>query len=224
LPGASEVRSLAYAVTDRNYDLVLGLRRHRDWVTIRPRAFEAALDGLHRAYKTVIADISSDVEGERQCGSMDVEERNLMARSTTNAADVVVVIGAAGPRGIHRLVRLIASLLDHGVDSAAILPVVNRAPRSQRNRAEITAALSALALPLAARSPLPTPVFVGERRRFDEVLHAATRLPDGLVAPVTSAARMMLDRIPETRTFEEPAEPALVAVTPGSLGSWHDEP
>jgi hypothetical protein len=79
-PGPSELRSLTYSVADRNYDLVLGLRRHRDWVTIRPRAFEATLDGLRRAYKTVVADVSDDVEGERQCGSMDVEERNLMAR------------------------------------------------------------------------------------------------------------------------------------------------
>ncbi len=138
-PSAIDVRSLAYSVTDRNYDLLLGLRRHRDWVTIRPRSFDAALDGLRRAYKAVVADVSNDVEGERQCGSIDVEERNLMARSTTAAADAVVVVGTSGPRGIHRLVRLIAALVEHGVDGERILPVVNRsaarpAQLAQRSR------------------------------------------------------------------------------------------
>ena len=75
VPSATDVRALAYTVADRNYDLVLGLRRHRDWVTIRPRAFGAALDGLRRAYKTVVADVSNDLEGERSA-----------ARSTSRSA------------------------------------------------------------------------------------------------------------------------------------------
>jgi hypothetical protein len=222
-PAAAEIRSLTYTVPDRGYDLLLGLRRHRDWATIRPRTFEAALDGLRRSYKTVVADVSHDVEGERQCGSMDVEERNLMARSTTSSADVVVVVGAAGPRGIHRMVRIVAALVEHGVEGGQILPVVNRAPRSPRTRAEITAALSALTQSLTIMSsPLPTPVFVGDRRRFDEVLHSGARLPDGVVGPVCSAVRVMLDRV-EMGAGSIGPEPEPVAVVPGSLGSWYAE-
>jgi hypothetical protein len=221
VPSAMDVRALAYTVTDRNYDLLLGLRRHRDWVTIRPRAFDAALDGLRRAYKAVVADVSNDVEGERQCGSIDVEERNLMARSTTAAADVVVVVGASGPRGVHRLVRLIAALVDHGVDGERILPVVNRAPRGPHTRAEITAALSALTHSFTPAA-LPSPVFVGDRRRLDDILHAGARLPDPIVSPVCAAVRMMLERAVDPAAASE-SEPPLVAVVPGSLGVWTDE-
>jgi MinD-like ATPase involved in chromosome partitioning or flagellar assembly len=221
-PSAMDVRQLAYTVTDRNYDLLLGLRRHRDWVTIRPRAFDAALDGLRRTYKTVVADVSNDVEGERQCGSVDVEERNLMARSTTAAADVVVVVGAAGPRGIHRLVRLMAVLVDHGVDEGRILAVVNRAPRGPRNRAEITSALSALTRAFTPAATLPSPAFVGDRRRLDEILHAGGRLPDPMVSPVSAAVRMMLERRDDSAASRG-SLPALVPVAPGSLGVWSDE-
>jgi hypothetical protein len=222
-PATADVRSLAYTVTDRGYDLVLGLRRHRDWVTIRPRSFDATVSSLRRAYKAVITDVSNDLEGERQCGSIDVEERNLMARSTTAAADVVVVVGAPGPRGIHRLVRLIAAVVEHGVDAGRILPVVNRAPRGPRQRSEITAALGALTQPFTAATPLPSPIFVGERRRLDEVLHAGARLPDALVSPVCGGVRMMLERVHDDSS-EAATEPDLVPVTPGSLGSWYEEP
>ncbi len=58
-PAPTDPRSLAFAVTDRHYDLLLGLRRHRDWVTLRPAPFDAALDGLRRAYKAVVADVSA---------------------------------------------------------------------------------------------------------------------------------------------------------------------
>src|SRR3546814_3627994 len=45
-PGPHEVRDLTWEVGERGYRLLLGLRRHRDWTAIRPRAFDAALDGL----------------------------------------------------------------------------------------------------------------------------------------------------------------------------------
>src|SRR5206468_4246056 len=82
-PSTVEVRSLTFDVVDRGYHLLLGLRRHRDWVSIRPRAFDAALDGLRIAYKAVVADLHADFEGDNECGSLDVEERNLFARAVT---------------------------------------------------------------------------------------------------------------------------------------------
>ena len=131
-PATGEIRSLAFSAPDRNYQLLLGLRRHRDWVAVRPRAFDAALDGVRRAYKAVVADIDPDVEGEKQCGSTDVEERNLFARTISAVADVVVVVGLPGAKGMHRLVRLVDALVEHHVEPDRILPVINRAPRNPR--------------------------------------------------------------------------------------------
>src|SRR5437764_2342073 len=122
-PAAADVRALTFAVPGRGYDLLLGLRRHRDWSSIRPRSLEAAIDGLLAAYKVVVADVTGDVEGERECGSVDVEERNAMARLATTKADLVVAVGLPGAKGVHRLVRLVDALVQHGVDRRGIVPV-----------------------------------------------------------------------------------------------------
>src|SRR5205085_8227430 len=132
-------------------------------------AFDAALDGARRAYKAVVADIDNDVEGEQECGSIDVEERNLFARAISARADVVVVVGLPGPKGLHRLVRLVDALVEHHVDPGRILPVINRAPRNPRARAELTAAFAQLVRPLVAgRTAVAGPIFLAERRRLDD--------------------------------------------------------
>lgn len=226
-PTTSEVRSLAFSAAARNYHLLLGLRRHRDWVAIRPRAFDAALDGVRRAYKAVVADIDPDVEGEQQCGSIDVEERNLFARSIAARADVVVVVGLPGPKGLHRMVRLVDSLVEHHVEPARILPAINRAPRNPRARAELTSAFAQLVRPLvSSRAPLAGPIFLAERRRLDDVLGDGARLPEALTAPLAGAVGALLDRAaanaPTAGATPVP-EPEPVAVAPGSLGAWADE-
>jgi hypothetical protein len=225
-PAATDVRGLMFTIPERRYDLLLGLRRHRDWVTIRPRAFEAALDSVRRAYKAVVADIDADFEGEQQCGSMDIEDRNVMARETAARADAVVVVGLPGPKGVHRMVRVIAALVDHDVDVANILPVVNRAPRNPRARAELTAAIAGLSSGIgpAARA-LASPVFLPERRRLDEIVRDATRMPDALASTMAGAVGATLDRTiaaPGSAPWPVAArEP--VPVTPGSLGRWADQ-
>lgn len=212
-----EVRALTFAVTERRYHLLLGLRRHRDWTALRPRAFEAAVDGLRRAFRMVVCDVDPDVEGEDQCGSVDVEERNLMARTITARADVVLVVGAPGLKGLHSMVRIIGSLQGHGVEPARIVPVVDRAPRQPRARAEISKALAEL---VGRDHALAGPVFVPERRRLDEILRDGARLPDQLGAALTGAVHAVLDR---TEGPVAASEPEPVVVVPGELGSWTDE-
>ena len=223
-PSASEVRAVTFSTGERPYDLLLGLRRHRDWVTIRPRAFDAALDGARRVYKAVVADVDPDVEGETQCGSLDVEERNLFARAVTSRADVAVVVSLPTPKGLHRMVRIVDALLEHGVQPGRIAPVVNRAPRSPRARAELTSAYADLVRPrMGAARTVAGPIFVPERRHLDDAVENGMRLPISMTAPLTTAVQAMLDRA-DARGSEAPAmteEP--VAVAPGSLGSWAED-
>ncbi len=136
-----EVRALCFVLADRGYDLLLGLRRHRDWTALRPRACEAALDSLRRSYRQVVADVDADVEGDAQCGSTDVEDRNLLARHSLVAADLVLAVGIPGVAGVQSQLRVVRDLLELGVDAARIVPVINRAPRSPRQRAEVGGAL-----------------------------------------------------------------------------------
>jgi hypothetical protein len=216
-PGAAEIRALTFAVPARRYHVLLGLRRARAWSTIRPRAFEATLDGLRRLHRVGVADLDSEVEGEDEGGSVDVEERHVMARATLARADAVVVVGAPGMKGLHALTRVLGDLLSYGVPGERLLPVVNRAPRGAHTRAQLTSALAAL-LPAWAGSDMPTPIFLPERH-VDELLRDGARLPDALVAPLTGAVRALTARADDAA--RRPLEPELV--TPGSLGTWTPE-
>ncbi|HEX6419736.1 MAG TPA: hypothetical protein VFZ77_14650 [Acidimicrobiales bacterium] len=220
---SSEVRSMCYVLPGRGYDLLLGLRRHRDWTALRPRAFEAALEGLRRAYRLVVADADADLEGDEQCGSTDVEDRNLPARHACAAAELVVAVGVPGLAGVHALLRVVRDLLEHGVDGHRIVPVVNRAPRSPRRRAELTSTLAALLAGGDPRATLAsTPVFLPERRRLADEVRDGAPPPAPLVRPLAGAVRGLLDRAgeppPAPRAGRQP-----VLVAPGSLGSWSDD-
>lgn len=219
VPTADTIRALTFAVDDRGYHLLLGLRRHRDWTVLRPRAVHAALDGLLRTFRLVVADIDGDVQGDDEVGSVDVEERNLLARSTARRADLVVVVAPPTLTGLRRLVITLDDLRRLGVEPGRMLPVVTRAPRRVRARAEITRAIAELSRGAAPELlELSSPVFVAERRGLEEVMRTAGPLPRPVVQPVTAAVEAFLERQPLVPTTIDAFEP--IAVTPGSLGSW----
>ena len=123
-PDNGQVRGCLWAQSGRGYDLLPGLRRHRDWTALRPRAMEATVASLRRTYAIVVADTDADLEGEAETGSLDVEERNACSRllrvGRRRRGDHV----DARARSIHRLVRTLAELLAFGVDPSRLLPVV----------------------------------------------------------------------------------------------------
>lgn len=221
-PSIDEVRGLTWKVEDRGYHLLLGLRRHRDWTALRPRALEAGLDGLRRSFRLVVADVDPDMEGEQSTGSLDVEERNVMARAALPGADIVVVVGMPGMKGLNSLVRTTLDLLAGGVSAQHLLPVVNRAPRNPRARAEITSAFGQLLGQAAGDQPLPSPALLAERRGLDEVFRDGARLPESWLSPLVGTVRALL----ESRRAEDAAmveDPEPVPVRPGSLGSWSEQ-
>ncbi|HEX4539127.1 MAG TPA: hypothetical protein VH112_02695 [Acidimicrobiales bacterium] len=232
-PDRDAVMALTFVVEERGYHLLLGLRRSSAWAALRPRAFEAAFTSLRHTFSTVVADVEADVEGERDGGSLDVEERNVMSRTAMQEADVVLVVGGPGMKGIHSLARVVTDLLGVGVPGQCVVPVVNRAPRSRRLRAELAAALAALVESGAVREPhgpheltgdgartierarIASPVFLPERR-IEECLRDGICLPSQLTAPLTGAVRAVLARNGDrTRRSTGPE-----AVVPGSLGHW----
>lgn len=221
VPDTEDVRRLTWKVSDRGYHLLLGLRRHRDWTAVRPRAFDAALDGLRRGFRAVVSEVDADLEGEAATGSMDIEERNHMARTVVRSADLVVVVGLPGVKGTHSMLRVIRDVIGMGIPGDHVLPVVNRAPRSPRARAEIAAALGELLL-ANGEHRVPSPLHLAERRRLDDAIRDGSRLPDAWVAPLARSVMVLLDREP---TPEEEASRGaeLVPVTPGSLGSWTEQ-
>jgi MinD-like ATPase involved in chromosome partitioning or flagellar assembly len=217
-PSTDEIRRLTFAIANRNYHLLLGLRRHRDWAALRPRALEAAIDGLRRAFRVVVADTDPDLEGEDQCGSYEVEERNLMARTVVASADVVIVVGSPGVKGLHGLVRVVHDLRDHGVAPTRILPVVNGAGRNPRARAEMTRAFAELASAAQDDGPVVGPIFLPDRRAVDDLHRDGARLPSSLSAPLVGAVQALMDR--STARPGDASGSSPQRVTPGSLGTW----
>lgn len=223
LPSTEEVRSTTFDVVDRRYRLLLGLRRHREWTALRPRALRAALDGLRRAFTLVISDVDADLEGETDTGSTDVEDRNILARTTVALADVVVLVGTPGIKGAHSLLRVLRELLATGVEPERIVPIVNRAPRGRRGRIELSRTIDQL---VAASHPgisVLSPSFLPERRGLDDVLRDGVPLPESLVAPVTRAVAVRLDAVDERALTGHAIGDEPVPVVPGSLGSWNDD-
>lgn len=216
-PDRAELDALTYDVAERGYRLLLGLRRRRLWTTVRPRAFEAGFASLRRVYGTLVCDIDGDLEGTDQGGSADLEDRNVMARTAALRADAVFVVGVPGVKGLHGLVRVLTDLREAGVRAERLVPVVNLAPRNPRLRAELSAAVAALAA--ASGPPLASsPVFL-PRRKVDEALRDGVALPAPLGPLLVGALRATQTRV---------AEPVIAAtepqrVVPGSLGTFSEQ-
>lgn len=217
-PAAREIRASTFAIEARGYHLLLGLRRHQHWTMIRPRAFEAAFANLRQAFRAVVCDIDADFEGEDQVGSVDVEERNLLSRTALLQAAVVVVVGRPGMKGLHSLVRLVGEVTAAGVDPAAVVPVVNAAPRQPRQRAAMTADFASLGSAITGARDLASPVFL-PRRKIDEALQDGVALPAPLPELLVGAYLAALERGAATAASLLPEVAVPQRVAPGSLGT-----
>jgi hypothetical protein len=210
------VHDQTFEVAGRGYRLLLGLRRPRHYVTVRPRAFESALDTLQRAFAVTVCDVDPDLEGEAETGSLDVEERHLMTRATVARSSLVFVVGAPGLKGVFSTVRLVGELLAFGAPPDRIVPVVSRGPRNPRQRAEVSNGLRQL---LGANvgedaSRLINPIHLPERR-VDEAMRDGVGLPKPLPSTLAATYRAVLDRV---GPLEDPAG-GPERIVPGSLAA-----
>lgn len=216
-PEPHEILSQTFEVPARGYRLLLGLRRPRQWVTLRSRAVEATLDSLERAFAYVVADVEADLEGEQETGSLDVEERHLLARAAVARAGVVLAVGTPTPKGTFALVRTISALLGVGVPADRVLPVIAGSPRSPARRAEVTTAVADLAAATSgvATAMLPSAIHLPERP-VDQALRDGVALPAPLPEQLARAAAAVLAR---ASAAPEPAPVLPTRIVPGSLGA-----
>jgi hypothetical protein len=216
----SDLRSFTFDIEHRGYQLVVGLRRPRDWVTIRARAFDLALESTCRGFRHVVADVDDDVEGEAQTGSFDIEDRNLIARAAIGRANLVVVVALPTLTGLHGLVDALHTLHEFGVPGERTLVVVNRGPRSARARSQLTRTIADLAATGDRTAPYAGPVFVAERRNLDLLHRDLARFPAAVTDPPGRAVEAMLLR---SGHLGREVDPEPVPVAPGSLGSWRGD-
>lgn len=218
-PSPEEVVRMTFTVPRRGYSLLLGLRQPEGWAALRPRSVDAALAGIRRAFQVVVADVTGDFEGEVDGGSVEVEERNHVARSAGSQATAVLAVGSPGLKGVHSLAVLIRQMVSAGVAAERIIPVINRSPRHPRARAESSRALAALLDAAGVGTALASPVHLPERK-VEDALREGIPLPGALVEPVTRAARAVADRLADTA----PPDTGPARVVPGSLGTWAEDP
>jgi len=200
-PDGETVRSMLFHVDRRGYSLLLGMPRPRVWTALSGRGIEFGLDGLRGAFRWVVADVTAEFDGEPETGSIDLEERNALARSTVLDASCVVVVGDATLRGLRSIPRIGRDLVELGVPLDRILAVVNRFGGSRRHRAEIHDALSALGLSEVTRASSAL-----------ETIHAnVDPMPDRLVGPLTSAVEAVVARA-ELGADDATSDPSAAAV------------
>lgn len=212
-PSRATIVDGTFAVPSRGYRLLLGLRRPRQWTTLRPRALEAAITGLQRAFGVVVADVDPDVEGEDETGSLDVEERHLASRLTLARADAVVIVGEPTTKGLYSLARLLGDLLTFGVPPERVTTVLNRSSRTTKHRSEMGRALAGLMDGHPGGRTLASPLHLPERK-----VEAAIRDGVGLPSPLPTLVAEALARSIGTPRSSEVLDAVPVAVTPGSLG------
>jgi hypothetical protein len=206
-PEPHQIQDMCFDVKGRSYDLLIGLRRRRLWTTIRKAACTQALQGLASTYKAIVIDTDNDFEGESENGSADVEDRNLLARTSLQNADHVVVVGHASLKGLHGLCRIVGELREFGVADERIHPVLNFAPRSARARAGYTKALADL---LGTDTHVFPPLFI-PFQPVDDRVRAVAPLPEGVTKPL----RALIDRF--DRRHDSPAAISFHRITPGFL-------
>jgi MinD-like ATPase involved in chromosome partitioning or flagellar assembly len=213
-PSPEDVRNHFWFSPSHGYDVLPGLRRHRDWSSIRRRAALAAIRSIRHSYAFVVADTDADLEGEPETGSIDIEDRNALARELTSTADVIVVTARPGIVGIHRLLHTLMALDHHGIAIERVLAVVIGAPRGTRDRSELTRTVTGLFAEVRPGRRLPTPVMVPIRRDLEPFLRDGAPLPRTAVGSITAAVNALLGEI-EPASLESTAP---IPIIPGHLG------
>ncbi len=216
-PSVGDVRNHFWFTPRHGYDVLPGLRRHRDWSTLRRRSTLAALGSILNAYDIVVADADSDLEGEEQTGSIDVEDRNFLARELATNADLIVLSARGGISGLSRSLQTFRDLVELGVQTERVLLVVIGAPRSTRQRSELTRTTLRLFNEAVPSHSLATPVMVPIRRDLEPFFHDGTAPPRSALGSISAAVTERLDIVkhfePRPNFQQTP-----VAIVPGHLG------
>ncbi len=223
-PSQAESIASVHRFPERGYDLLLGLRHERDWMSIPARALAASWGTLTNRYETVVSDITGDFDGLKETGSTDIEERNRLARTAAGTSDLVLVVCKNGAWGMRHLIATIVALEEVGVPAHRLVPVINHAPRNPRAKAEIQRSITEL---LDGRSKAPAdvapPVFVPFRKELDSMVGGGAPLPNPVCQPLVSVTQALLEQPRSSRPQAPMSEPEPVAVAPGSLGTWSED-
>lgn len=172
--GVEELAALAWQVNPA-LRVLTGIPRPERWPELRPAAIERVLGAARLAADFTVVDCGFCVESDEEL-SFDslAPRRNGATLAVLDAADVVVVVGAADPIGLQRLIRALSDLREAEV-AAPIWVVVNKLRGSVvpgDPAAEVTGALERF----AGRTPAAVLPF--DPAVLDEALAAGRTLAE----------------------------------------------
>lgn len=181
-------RACIYNFAPRSYDVLLGLRRRRDWSALTHDGIRMAIEALRRVYRVAVCDLDDDLEGQAEGGSAEVEARNCAARHVVGVADAVLVTGSATLTGLRSMLQTLDDLRRLGVEPNRLRPLLTRIP-SRRHRRQHTAALATLG---SGGSELAGAAQSMESPQTEDAHRNGTRLPRSVVTPVIDAVADLL--------------------------------
>ena len=219
-PSVRQIRQLTIGVVERGYHLLVGLRRARHWSSLRPASLQVTLQSLLGAFDIVVADVDAEVDGEAQTGSVEIEERNGLARTVLARSELILVVGQPTMKGVYALVRTLIDLLEFGIAPQRLLPVINQASGAATMRSELSRAVRQLVGDAAGGSAVSPALFLPEVP-LEGALRDRDALPAALPRALATAVDALLQR--HGAPPPQPREAAPQQITPGAIGHWAGE-
>jgi MinD-like ATPase involved in chromosome partitioning or flagellar assembly len=190
-PGAGELRMLT------------GLPRAARWPELKPSALEAVLGLARRTADVLLVDCGFCLEDEEVSYDSLAPRRNAATLAALAAADVVLVVGAADPLGLTRLVHGLDDLrqaLPAWGGTADVRVVVNRLGASRSARREVGVAVERHAgVTPSAFLPFDPDALEQAQDQCRPLAHSAPRSPLRLALEALAA-----DLVPDRATQRAP--------------------
>lgn len=112
--GHLDARAVPHATVREDFHVITGLTKPERWPEIRASVLESVLHRLAKLYDLVVVDVSDRIDPDDALAD-PFYDRHCATRAALEAADIVLVLAAAEPIGLQRLVKLL------GTDRAEVL-------------------------------------------------------------------------------------------------------
>lgn len=142
----TSIEDVPHAIIGRNLHVVSGLTRPDRWPEVRATTLGAALRRLAGLYDLVIVDVSDRTDPDDDLAD-PYYDRHGATRAALDAADTVLVLAAADPIGLQRLIRLLGTDRAESMRSKlrVVITKVRESAAGRPARARITEALERFA-------------------------------------------------------------------------------
>lgn len=168
--------------------ILTGLTRADRWTELPAPALEVVWDRARQAHPWTVVDVGPTLDEDPDLYDTLAPRRHQATASALAHADVIVVVGAAEPVGIRRLVMALTTLEEDVAPAAEVLVVVNRVRASAAGPAPQRAVLEALARFAGTTDPVLVP---DDRPAHDRAVLAGETL--ARVAPGSPARQALAD-------------------------------